>query len=78
MSKVKVMKAKALYTKLYGREAYEAYMKREAEIDELMKDKGNSKSYIIGLRVANFRKMKESEGKVHVSSPKSEIASMAA
>ena len=56
---VKVMKAPALYTREYGRDAYEAYMRREAEIDALMRDK---KRYtvrdICTLREDNFRRMK--------------------
>ena len=58
-NKVKVMKASALYTREYGAAAYEAYMRREAEIDALMRDK---KRYavrdICTLREDNFRRMK--------------------
>ena len=58
-NKVKVMKASALYTREYGVAAYEAYMRREAEIDALMRDK---KRYtvrdICTLREDNFRRMK--------------------
>ena len=78
MSRIKVISAKTLYTKLYGREAYEAFVEREEEIDELMKDKRNSKSFIIGLRTANFRKMKESEDQRRSRSPRSHITPIAA
>ena len=57
--KVKVMKASVLYTREYGAAAYEAYVRREAEIDALMRDK---KRYtvrdICTLREDNFRRMK--------------------
>ena len=56
---VKVMKASVLYTREYGAAAYKAYMRREAEIDALMRDK---KRYtvrdICTLREDNFRRMK--------------------
>ena len=56
---VKIMKASELYTREYGAAAYKAYMRREAEIDALMRDK---KRYtvrdICTLREDNFRRMK--------------------
>lgn len=57
--KVKVMKAADCYVKLYGRTAYNGYVKCEAEIDSLMKDKRIKMSTIIRMREANFRRMKE-------------------
>ena len=57
--KIKVMKAADCYVKLYGRKAYDAYVKREAEIDSMMKDSRIKMSTIIGMREANFRRMKE-------------------
>ena len=57
--KIKVMKAADCYVKLYGRKAYDAYVKREAEINGLMKDKRIKISTIVGMREANFRRMKE-------------------
>jgi len=56
---VKVMKASALYTREYGAEAYAAYMRREAEIDALMRDKKRySVRDICTLRENNLRRMK--------------------
>lgn len=57
--KIKVMKAVDCYVKLYGRKAYDAYVKREAEIDSRMKDRRIKISTIIDMREANFRQMKE-------------------
>ena len=56
---VTVMTASVLYTREYGAAAYKAYLRREAEIDALMRDK---KRYtvrdICTLREDNFRRMK--------------------
>ena len=60
--KIKVMKAADCYVKLYGRKAYDAYVKREAEINGLMKDKRIKISTIVGMREANFRRMKAARG----------------
>lgn len=57
--KIKVMKAAECYVKLYGRKAYDAYVKREAEIDSMKKDRRIKISTIVGMREANFRRMKE-------------------
>ena len=57
--KIKVMKAADCYVKLYGRKAYDAYVKREAEIDILMSDKRIKMSTIVRMREVNFRRMKE-------------------
>lgn len=57
--KIKVMKAADCYTKLYGHRAYDDYVKREAEIDILMKDKRIKMSTIVRMREVNFRRMKE-------------------
>lgn len=57
--KIKVMKAVDCYVKLYGRKAYDAYVKREAEIDSMKKDRRIKISTIVGMREANFRRMKE-------------------
>ena len=57
--KIKVMKAADCYVKLYGRRAYDAYVKREAEIDSMKKDRRIKISTIVGMREANFRRMKE-------------------
>lgn len=57
--KIKVMKAADCYVKLYGHKAYDAYVKREAEIDILMSDKRIKMSTIVRMREVNFRRMKE-------------------
>ena len=57
--KIKVMKAADCYVKLYGRKAYDAYVKCEAEIDSMKKDRRIKISTIVGMREANFRRMKE-------------------
>ena len=55
---MKIMKAAQLYTKEYGAAAYKAYLRREAEIDALMKDKRHTVRDICRLREDNFRRMK--------------------
>lgn len=60
--KIKVMKAADCYVKLYGRKAYDAYVKREAEIDSMKKDRRIKISTIVGMREANFRRMKAACG----------------
>ena len=55
---IRTYKTSELYTKLYGREAYEAWKAREAEIDALMRQGGVSCKAIIEMREDNFRKMK--------------------
>ena len=60
VSTLKTYKTSELYTQLYGREAYEAWKAREAEITEMMHDrKRYSVAYIVSLREQNFRQMKE-------------------
>lgn len=56
---VKIYKTSELFTRLYGREAYEAWVAREAEINELMHDRSrHSFGDIIAMREANYRQMK--------------------
>ena len=55
---IKTEKASTCFTRLYGRVAYEAWKAREAEIDELMRQRVYSRREIIDLREANFRQMK--------------------
>ena len=57
-STIKTEKASTCFTRLYGRAAYEAWKAREAEIDELMRQRVYSRREIIELREANFRQMK--------------------
>ena len=55
---IKTEKASTIFTRLYGRAAYEAWKAREAEIDKLMRQRVYSRREIIELREANFRQMK--------------------
>lgn len=64
---IKTYKAAHLYSKLYGKSAYDAYVRREKEIDALMREtrivrgkpcKVHPAAEIIALREANFRNMK--------------------
>lgn len=54
---IRTYKASELYTKLYGRVAYEAWQSREAEIDALMRQ-GVSRMDVVAMREDNFRRMK--------------------
>ena len=54
---IRTYKTSELYTKLYGRAAYEAWRAREAEIDALMRQ-GVSRRDVVAMREDNFRKMK--------------------
>ena len=54
---IRTYKTSELYTKLYGREAYEAWKAREAEIDALMRQ-GVSRRDVVAMREDNFRRMK--------------------
>ena len=54
---IRTYKTCELYTKLYGRAAYEAWRAREAEIDALMR-RGVSRRDVVAMREDNFRKMK--------------------
>ena len=57
-NKTKTMNAAALYTREYGAAAYQAWLRREAEITELSKGKGYSPREICRMREDNFRQMK--------------------
>ncbi len=57
-NKPKTMKAAALYTREYGAAAYQAWLRREADITELAKAGRSSKREICRLREENFRQMK--------------------
>ena len=54
---IRTYKTRELYTKLYGRAAYEAWRAREAEIDALMRQ-GVSRRDVVAMREDNFRRMK--------------------
>ena len=54
----KIGKASVVFTRLYGRAAYEAWKAREAEIDGLAKSGQHSASSICHLREDNYRRMK--------------------
>ena len=54
----KVGKSSVVFTRLYGRAAYEAWKAREAEIDGLAKSGQYSVSSICHLREDNYRHMK--------------------
>lgn len=64
---IRTYKTSELYTKLYGRAAYETWKAREAEIDALMHRGGVSCKAVIEMREDNFRKMKAAGGRVAVS-----------
>ena len=55
---VKVMKAADLYIREYGEKTYNAWKRRESEIDALMLSGKYRKSEIIQLREDNLRQMK--------------------
>ena len=54
----KTMNAAALYTREYGKDAYQAWLRREAEITDLSKGKGHSAREICRMREDSFRQMK--------------------
>lgn len=54
---IRTYKTSELYTKLYGRVAYEAWQAREAEIDALMR-RGVCRRDVVAMREDNFHKMK--------------------
>ena len=54
----KVGKSSVVFTRLYGRAAYEAWKARETEIDGLAKSGQYSVSSICHLREDNYRRMK--------------------
>lgn len=54
----KTYKTKMLYTSLYGREAYEGWKAREAEIDSLRLSGTCSKASIVKMYEDNLRQLK--------------------
>ena len=56
--KIKTMKIAELYPREYGMAAYQAWLRREADITELAKAGRSSKREICRLREENFRQMK--------------------
>ena len=54
---IRTYKTSELYTKLYGRVAYEAWQARETEIDALM-GQGACRRDVVAMREDNFHKMK--------------------
>ena len=54
----KTMNAAALYTREYGAAAYQAWLRREAEIGELAKGGRYSRREICRMREDSFRQMK--------------------
>ena len=54
----KTMNAAALYTREYGKDAYQAWRRREAEIGELAKGGRYSRREICRMREDSFRQMK--------------------
>ena len=54
----KTYKTKMLYTSLYGREAYEVWKAREAEIDSLRLSGTCSKASIVKMYEDNLRQLK--------------------
>ncbi len=58
MRTIKTYKASKLYVDLYGREAYEAWKTRKAEIDKMRLSGKHSKGMIISLYEDSFRQMK--------------------
>ncbi len=59
-SSAKTMKVSDIYIKEYGEMAYNAWKRREEEIDSMMR-KGYSVSQIAKLREENLRQMKEAD-----------------
>ena len=62
----KTYKTKMLYTSLYGREAYEGWKAREAEIDSLRLSGTYSKASIVKMYEDNLRQLKASGEKTAV------------
>ena len=56
--KFKTMNAAALYTREYGKDAYQAWRRREAEISELARRGRYSRREICRMREDSFRQMK--------------------
>ena len=57
-SKIKIMNAAELYAREYGAKAYQAWLRREAEITALVRTRRYSTREICRLREDNFRQMK--------------------
>ena len=55
---IRTYKTSELYTKLYGRETYEAWKAREAEIAELRASGKYSKAEIVKMYEDNLRQLK--------------------
>lgn len=64
----KTMSAQGLYTQLYGREAYQAWKCREAEISILAKSGDYSAAQICAFREVNLRQMKSHHPEMDVLS----------
>lgn len=58
-SAVKVMKASELYIEEYGQEAYQAWKRREEELDGMLSSGCYTRAEIGQLRKENYLKMKE-------------------
>ena len=56
--KIKTMKTAELFTREYGKDAYQAWLRREEEITELAKGGRYSRLEICHLREDSFRQMK--------------------
>ena len=56
--KIKTMKTAHLFTREYGKAAYQAWCSREAEISELAKGGHYSRREICRMRENSFRQMK--------------------
>ena len=63
-SKNKTEKASICFTRLYGRDAYEAWNAREAEIDELMRQHACGTKELAELREDNYRRMKRGRASI--------------
>ena len=76
-SKIKIMNAAELYTREYGAKAYQAWLRREAEITELAKGGRHSRLEICHLREDSFRQMK-AEGARWAAAQSAPVAHVAA
>jgi len=59
ISTLRVMKASDRLAQLYGREAYQAWKRREAEIDALRDSKRYARATLAEMYAENYRRMKE-------------------
>ena len=57
-NKIKTMKIAELYPREYGMAAYQAWLRREAEITELAKTRRHTVREICRMREDSFRQMK--------------------